>query len=572
MTKTLKSGQPCPCGRSSDAFVIYDSGWGHCFSGKCGGTNHKVDPDTLYPEPSLSELKSTRKNTVSLEEIQSYESRGNAERRLLKNVAEFYGIKASTAPDGSVERFFFPSVDPGSNTVSAYKVKNPRDKKDTYIVGGKTGLMGIEHFRNGGKRIVVTEGEEDCWAIQSANFLKYGKFYPVVHMGSASQTKNLLAERDTLLKFDEVVLWFDNDEEGNSAVEKAAKIIGYDRVKVVRSDQKDANDTLMLGTDMKKAADQVVYLMLDAKPYNPAGIVRGSDTWLKFKSQKEMKFLPWPPFLSKLNSMTFGRAIPSITMLAAGTGVGKSSLLREDIMHVRTLKQPSEKIGGVFLEETVGETTQGLLSIALNKRVGLPTTQTTEEEEYEAWKSIFVREDGEEDFLLIDHQGSVSDSSLLDKIEFLAVSGCKYIYLDHITIAVSEEKDNVNAAIDHFMNRLLQLVQRHQVWICVVSHLRKVKAGEDSFESGARIFEDDLKGSGSLKQVAYQTIALSRNKLDEDETQRHTTAVWLLKDRRTGSSGPAGYYRFDGTTGRLVEVEPVSDRIEISSDIEIIGA
>ena len=27
--------QPCPCGKSSDAFTIYEDGHGHCFSGEC---------------------------------------------------------------------------------------------------------------------------------------------------------------------------------------------------------------------------------------------------------------------------------------------------------------------------------------------------------------------------------------------------------------------------------------------------------------------------------------------------------------------------------------------------------
>jgi twinkle protein len=566
LAKTVKSKQPCPCGQSSDGAVLYDNGWGRCFSGKCGGKNFKWDEDTLYPEPDKDTIERPSK-APTIEEIKDYDSKGISERRLIKPVAEFYGIKVSVNSDGVPDRYFYPFVEPGNNAVVGYKTKKVGDKKATYAIGKINNLFGIEHFRNGGQRIIITEGEEDCWAIQTANYLKYKKFYPVISMGGASQTDYLLKERDTLTKFKEVILWFDNDKEGQLAVDRAAKIVGYDRVKVVISDHKDANDTLLSEEAMNKAVDKTVYLALEAKGYNPSGIVSGEDTWEAYKSFKGLEFVPWPPFLSKLNELTYGRALGSITMFPAGTGVGKSSLMREDIFHI--INTTDAKVGACFLEEGVGETVSAMMSLALNKRIGLPGVELTDEEERGAWERTL----GTGRIMLVDHQGSVSDSGLIDKLEYLAASGCKYIYLDHITIAVSEaDGDNINAAIDKFMNRLLQLVQRYGVWVGVVSHLRKVKSGEESFESGARVFEDDLKGSGSLKQVSFQTIALSRNKLHEDETKRHTTQVWLLKDRKTGNTGPAGAYRFDGKTGRLVEVDLELMKMTTNDEIEIIGA
>jgi twinkle protein len=248
-------------------------------------------------------------------------------------------------------------------------------------------------------------------------------------------------------------------------------------------------------------------------------------------------------------------------MIAAGTSIGKSTMLREDIFHL--LKTTEEKIGCIFLEEDVGETVGGIMGLYLNKRLGLPGVEITEEEERKAWESTVGLPNR---VILLDHQGSVSDNGLIDKIEYMALNGCRYIYLDHITIAVSETEDgNVNAAIDRFMSDLLKIVKRHNIWVGVVSHLRKVKSGEDSFESGAPISEDDLKGSGSLKQISFQTIAISRNKLAENELVRNRSQIYLLKDRKTGNTGPAGAYRFNSATGRLEEVEKKDE-----DDFEII--
>jgi len=285
------------------------------------------------------------------------------------------------------------------------------------------------------------------------------------------------------------------------------------------------------------------------------GIVPGEDTWERYNEFKNLVFVPWPPFLGRLNELTHGRALSTITMIAAGTSIGKSTMLREDIFHL--LKTTTEKIGCIFLEEDVGETVGGIMGLYLNKRLGLPGIETTEEEELNAWKATVGQPNR---VILLDHQGSVSDNGLIDKIEYMALNGCKYIYLDHITIAVSDTEDgNVNAAIDRFMSDLLKIVKRHNIWIGVVSHLRKVKSGESSFESGAPISEDDLKGSGSLKQISFQTIAISRNKLAENEVVRNRSQIYLLKDRKTGNTGPAGAYRFNSVTGRLEEVEKTDE-------------
>jgi len=155
---------------------------------------------------------------------------------------------------------------------------------------------------------------------------------------------------------------------------------------------------------------------------------------------------------------------------------------------------------------------------------------------------------------LLDHQGSVSDNSLMEKIEFMAASGCKFIYLDHITLAVSEVDGSVNESMDKLMSDLLKCCKKFDVWIGVVSHLRKTGGGTKTFEEGANITEDALKGSGSLKQIAFQIIGFSRNKYEEDEFERQRVKISVLKNRFTGFTGPAGHARFDSDTGRLTNV------------------
>ena len=98
--------------------------------------------------------------------------------------------------------------------------------------------------------------------------------------------------------------------------------------------------------------------------------------------------------------------------------------------------------------------------------------------------------------------------------------GCTHIVLDHITIAVSEGTEGLegNAAIDKVMSDLLKIVKKHNIWLGLVSHLRKAMGGT-SFEEGKLASIDDIKGSGSIKQISFDIIAFARNLVAKAEAE-----------------------------------------------------
>jgi twinkle protein len=157
----------------------------------------------------------------------------------------------------------------------------------------------------------------------------------------------------------------------------------------------------------------------------------------------------------------------------------------------------------------------------------------------------------DERLVLLDHQGSVSDASLVDKIEYMALMGCKYLVLDHITIAVSEGSNGLsgNEAVDKLMSDLLKLVKQHNVWLGLISHLRKSQG--KSFEEGLLPSIDDIKGSGSIKQISFDIIAFARNLVAEEDYERNTIKLRVLKSRFTGNTGDAGTAVYDPKTTRL---------------------
>ena len=83
--------------------------------------------------------------------------------------------------------------------------------------------------------------------------------------GAASAKKDLQTAITFLQGYQEIVLFFDNDEAGRQATELASGILPSGRVKVARLENyKDASDALQAGD-----TDSIRKAIWDAKPYRP---------------------------------------------------------------------------------------------------------------------------------------------------------------------------------------------------------------------------------------------------------------------------------------------------------------
>ena len=149
----------------------------------------------------------------------------------------------------------------------------------------------------------------------------------------------------------------------------------------------------------------------------------------------------------------------------------------------------------------------------------------------------------------------------------MCLSGCKYLFVDHITILASEGTEGLtgNEAIDKIMNDLLRLVKKHNVWIGLISHLRKTDNKGKSFEEGKLPSMDDIRGSGSIKQISMDIIAFARNVGSGNIEERNTIKTKVLKCRYTGLTGPSGSLYYDFDTGRLSKGNEFEDLSEDKS-------
>lgn len=515
----IRIHQPCNTCGSSDALAIYTDHT-YCFS--CG--THKSIRDNI--------LDNTEK-TVDINGLH----KALVKRKITEDSCRFYDVR--TDVDNKKIEFVYKTVD---GLFSAVKT---RDTEKNFRISGDwknaEPLFGMHLFGAGSaKTVTVTEGEIDALSA----FQMTGSRWPCVSIRSGAQgaLKDCKAAYEWLDKFDNIVISFDDDEPGRKAANDVANLFaGKAKVMRHRKGHKDANDYLVNG-DSKEFTDA----FWSAELYTSDGIVNTSVLWELVSSPVESAPVDYP--WDGLNKLTYGIRPAELVVLSAGSGLGKSQVLREIAYHI--LRKTEDNIGMLFLEENVRKTMLGLMSISANKLLHIPTTEVNPEEK----KQAFDDTHGTGRIYAFDHFGSLEVDNVIGKVREMAKArSCKYIFLDHITMVVSAQTNgDERKALDEVMTKLRMLVQETGVSLFAVSHLKRPDG--KGHEEGAATSLAQLRGSGAIGQLSDLVIGLERNGQAEDIQERNTTKVRVLKSRFCGITGPACKLLYSHDTGRLSEM------------------
>ncbi len=410
--------------------------------------------------------------------------------------------------------------------------------------GKECDLFGM-HLDGGRKLCIITEGELDCLATKQI-LASFGKDYRVVSLPNGANATLNEESSKWLSTFETIIVATDNDEPGNEAASRLAEMFEPGKCKRAILPCKDANECLV-----QDKGKEFYSALMSARVVTADGVILGSDTWdavITSHHNKDSAGIPFP--WPDLNAMAYGSRIGELDVWTSGTGMGKSAAMRELIHHWSIVHH--QKVGVLALEEDLTTTIIGQMSICANLPLHLPEVKkgVSDEDLREYWE---MANDGD-NLVCVDHWGSVEESRLMQKLRYLASGmGCKYIVLDHLSILVSETATDGDERknIDVLMTKLKRLTEELQVHISLVSHLRK--ASGVPFEEGATPSLDDLRGSGSIKQLPHGIYALSRNQQDHDPVRRNTTKLTVLKNRFCGRTGDAGLLQYNSETGRLGE-------------------
>jgi len=541
-TQDPKTHQPCPDCGSSDALTVYETNT-YCFScQQWKSLNIDSEMETLPMN------KPIRQELSSFDELQFNHI---PERNIDLETCRKYGVKTGYDSSGrEVHVYPYYSKD---DTHVMNKIRVVEDKKfySEGQSGVETTLFGQRLFKEGSKFITLCEGELDAMSA----YQMMGSQWPVISIknGAASAPSEVKRNLDFLNTFQNVVLCFDADTQGQNATKEIANLLEPGRCKIMSLRMKDANEYLMDGKTQAFVQD-----FWNARTFTPEGIICGPDLRESLLSETTVQSLPYP--WNGLNSITYGMRKNEMVLVTAGSGIGKSSVMRELVHHIMT--STDEKVGCLFLEESVRQTGLGLLSVEASKRFHI----TSEEERdwtVEDKENALDNLNNLEQVVFWNHFGSSTLDNLLTRVRYM-VKGldCQYIVLDHISMVIYETT-NERKAIDDIMVKLRTLVQELGIHLIVVSHLSRPQG--TGHEEGAAISLHQLRGSHSLAQLPDMVIALERNTQALDESERNRTWVRVLKNRFSGESGPAALLQWDKKTGRLTEV-PFNEAINEEGD------
>lgn len=513
---------PCEACGSSDGLARYTDGHTHCFvcqahtsaEGAVEAAPQAIPRDFLIG--TFAELK----------------KRGINERTCRKfgyMVGSWHGSPVQIAP-----------YHDATGTLCAQKLRTP-DKDFTWTGQPKSAvLFGQQLWRDKGKMAVVTEGEIDALSLSQVQDNRW----PVVSLrnGASGAKKDIARSIAWLEGFEAVVLAFDMDEPGRTAVADCAPLFMPGKCKVWNIPLKDANEMLAAGRER-----ELLDALWGAKVYRPDGIVEGGSTWdllVRDDSGSSLDY-PWPGLQGKL----LGLRQHEIVTFCAGSGIGKSQVCRELAVHVI---QQGQVVGYIALEESVQRSIRGLVSIAVNAPLHLPAvrhkfTEPSDPTKIESLKAGWDLVSAKVFFY--DHWGSLDGDNLFQRIRYLVhACGCQWIVLDHLSIMVSgDEEGDERRKIDNLMTKLRSLVEELPMGLILISHLRSPDG--KPLEEGGKTHLNLLRGSRSIGQLSDIVVGQERDQ--QDEERGNITLLRILKNRFNGVTGLAGELYYNSETGRL---------------------
>lgn len=526
--------EPCDNCGSSDAGARYSDNHFHCFS--CG---HYIKGDGQEPERSY-------KRTGGTPMTKGVWNFGEANGRFSALTAR--GISKETCQKAG---YWIGKVDGVLYQVADYRDQNGnivsqkvRDKDKNFKTTGshKSDALFGKHLWNGGKKIVVTEGEIDMLTVMELQDCKY----PVVSLGhgASAAKKTCAANYEYFDQFEQIILMFDMDEAGRKAVEEAAQVLPAGKVRVAVLPCKDANECHLNGHDR-----EIMEQVWNAGPWIPDGVVSALSLRERIRehlSSEESVGLLFSG-CSGINDKTLGARGGEVIMVTSGSGMGKSTFVRQQALQWGTAM--GRKVGLAMLEESVEETAEDL--IGLHNRVRLRQSDSLKREIIENGKfdQWFDELFGNDAFHLYDSFAEAETDRLLAKLAYMRSGlGCDVIILDHISIVVSASgESDERKMIDNLMTKLKGFAKSTGVVLVVICHLKNPDKGK-AHEEGRPVSITDLRGSGALRQLSDTIIALERNQQGD---MPNLVLVRILKCRFTGDTGIAGYMEYNKETGWL---------------------
>lgn len=358
--------------------------------------------------------------------------------------------------------------------------------------------------------LLITEGEFDCLSAIESGF----KNTVSIPSGVNGTNEWITSNWTFIEQFEEIIIWFDNDEAGIKGAREVFNRLPNSSVKIVRCEV--ANDI----NELLHKYGKLAVLKQIEKASTP--ILEGVATLDMIEDFDVHEAETLKTGIDYIDDKLVGMVFGSLNVLSGRNGSGKSTILNQ-IYIAEAINQGYKTF--LFSGELVGG----------NVKYWLLQTLANEEQfaEYTAkdghkYKKVTMQakekivNDMKDRFFLYDSD-DYKIEAMIEKMTILAKRyGVRVFVIDNLMTVESSLKDKYEAETD-IVKRLKNFAKKYNALVHLVAHPRKSMNDE--------IEKDDVAGSANITNLADYVTTISRAK---DEEQEYDAILKILKNRHTG--------------------------------------
>jgi twinkle protein len=372
------------------------------------------------------------------------------------------------------------------------------------------------------KPLVICEGEFDALSLIEAGY----KNSVSVPTGCKS-TEWITTNWTWLEQFEEVVLWYDNDEAGKEGVKEVFNRLPNKVVKVVYSDIcNDINELLFkygklaVLKQLEKASIPLVDGVKSTKQISTFNIYEAETIQLG---------------INKIDDNIIGLPLGSLNVITGRTGEGKSTILNQFFIG-ESIRQGYKVF--LFSGELTESNAKGWLLDTLANKEDLLEFTSKKGYKYKKLSSSAVSriDDFLEDKFYLYTEEDYSINAIISKMEIMAKRyGVKVFCIDNLMVTENDEKEELRNQTE-IVKKLKSFAKKYNCIVHLVAHPRKAQNGQMGLD------KSDISGSANITNLADYVMIVQRI-YEEDGTDKHTELT-INKDRYMGCNGKV-YLLFD---------------------------
>ena len=426
----------------------------------------------------------------------------------------------------------FPYFENGQPVMNKFRKAEKYDgngMKSWREEGGKAVLWGMD-LCDPSNPLVIVEGEPDALALDECGIEN------VVSVPSGSQDLTWIEECwEWLEKFNQIIIWGDNDEAGKKMVREVITRLGEWRCYVVDSEYKDANISLV-----KDGPEKTASKVFNAKSIPINGLIDLADVTVADQTNVERVLTG----IKSIDKHAGGSIMGEVTVVTGKSGQGKSTLLGQFMLEAIDQGIPVCAYSGelradrfqywVHLQACRNEHIKDYFDKARDRNVY--TIPRNISDKIKSWYR------GK--FWLYDNEMNSENNESVGIIKLFTYAakkyGCKIFLVDNLMTSkfnTGKSDSDFYRAQSNFVGDLIHFAKTYNVHVYLVAHPNKTKG---------KLEKENVSGTGDITNRADNVFSVVR-----DEEKPLTNILTILKNRSDGAQNIEIALSFDPRNKRF---------------------